>query len=235
MIPYLYLPFLSLGPIPLDTHPTLVLAGLALGYFRFRALAPDPHRAAEFAFWGIAAGLAGAHLAYLAYTGWAAPGAISLHPLSGMLTLPGLFASLVVLCWRVRRWHAPVTELARWGEAAARAFPQAWLVVRTGCFLLHDTPGLPSTLPWAVRYPDTPRHDLALYELLWAAAILFYRGPRRTEVSIVTYGLTRLAIHPLRLDPHPLDLALSLAILLLALLTPRLIAALAGPHPLKYP
>lgn len=227
MIPYFYLPFLNLGILLLDVHPTLVVAGLALGYFRFRAVAPDPDRSAEFAFWGIAAGLAGAHLSYLAYQGWPLTGMGAVHPLAGMLTLPGLFAALAAVCWRAHRWRTTAEELAQWGEAAAAAFPQAWLVVKSGCFLLHDTPGLPSALPWAVQFPDTPRHDLALYELLWAAAILFYRGPRRTEISILTYGLTRLAIHPLRLDPHPIDLALSVAIVLLGLLTPRLVAVLA--------
>ena len=130
MIPYFYLPFLNLGILLLDVHPTLVVAGLALGYFRFRAVAPDPDRAAEFAFWGIAAGLAGAHLSYLAYQGWPLTGMGAVHPLAGMLTLPGLFAALAAVCWRAHRWRTTAEELAQWGEAAAEAFPQAWLVVK---------------------------------------------------------------------------------------------------------
>ena len=54
----------------------------------------------------------------------------------------------------------------RYFDAAALAFPPAWLLFRAGCAIVHDHPGAPSSHPLAVEFPDGRRWDLGLLELL---------------------------------------------------------------------
>jgi phosphatidylglycerol:prolipoprotein diacylglycerol transferase len=40
-----------------------------------------------------------------------------------------------------------------------------------GCSVVHDHPGLPSTFFLAVKFPDGPKHDLGLYEMLYSIVL----------------------------------------------------------------
>jgi phosphatidylglycerol:prolipoprotein diacylglycerol transferase len=62
-------------------------------------------------------------------------------------------------------------SIAVMGDLFCFAFPFAWLFGRTGCFTVHDHPGLPSHFFLAVDNYDgmgVARHDLGLYEVLWS-------------------------------------------------------------------
>jgi phosphatidylglycerol:prolipoprotein diacylglycerol transferase len=69
-------------------------------------------------------------------------------------------------------------------EVVASAFPAAWVVGRLGCALVHDHPGIRSTLWFAVAYPAGDRLDLGLLE---AAA---------TVPLAVAFGLLRRRARP---------------------------------------
>jgi prolipoprotein diacylglyceryltransferase len=87
-----------------------------------------------------------------------------------------------------------------------------------GEFLDGNGQGLPSSLPWATAYtsplaatPDfgVPRHPaqlydglvaLALFALLWLVPRSFPAGSR-TAAFIMSYGLARVALGAVRLDP----------------------------------
>lgn len=43
---------------------------------------------------------------------------------------------------------------------------------RLGCGVVHDHPGIPTDFFLAVRYPDTPRHDLGMYEFFYLGLVL---------------------------------------------------------------
>ena len=228
MIPYFYIPFFQLGFFTIDTHPATAIAGMLVGHFVFLSAAEDRERAAELSFWGTVGGVLVAHLSFLALSQWRIPFAVAWFPLTGMLTLPGFIAAFWIAAWRIWTWKAGVEEIRQWGETAAKAFPAAWVVVKTGCFLLHDTPGPPSSLPWAVEYPDTPRHDLALYEIVWALGMLIYRGPQKGRMILFSYGLLRVCFYWLRLEQHPVDLVMSIAALSAGVFWPRLTVWWAG-------
>ena len=76
-----------------------------------------------------------------------------------------LGAGLVGALWI---WHLRLG----WGEGlaladvVARAFPFAWIVARAGCAIVHDHSGRLSRSPLAVPFPDGPRLDCGLLELL---------------------------------------------------------------------
>lgn len=104
-------------------------------------------------------------------------------------------------------------SLIRLGDAWCFAIPFAWVFARSGCFVVHDHPGAISTFWLAVdNYAErgVPRHDLGLYEALWALAVsvLFYalsRRPQRPGMYLtlvpLLYGPVRFALDFLRATP----------------------------------
>ena len=111
-------------------------------------------------------------------------------------------AAAGALLWKIRR-KLPLMPVA---DAGAFAFPLGWLWGRTGCFVVHDHPGIVSDFPLAVADyqvgapPFEPRHDLALYEILWAALILglFYFLRRKTRPAGFYFGLLPVLYAPIR-------------------------------------
>ena len=64
------------------------------------------------------------------------------------------------------------------GDPIAWAFPLGWMFGRPGCFVVHDHPGAQTDFFLGVRDyevgepPYVTRHDMGLYEILWAAAVM---------------------------------------------------------------
>ena len=119
----------------------------------------------------------------------------------------GLFAGILVL--RYRR-QSVLAVLA----AATPALALAHAIGRIGCFLVGDDYGTPSTLPWAVAFPEglpptsTPVHPTQLYEavalLPVAWLLLRWRRDGRSDrfvlgAYLVSTGLVRFGIEFLRL------------------------------------
>lgn len=97
--------------------------------------------------------------------------------LRGNFTYPGLSsfggffgATLAALYFRQRKG----LSLMHLGDVGCFAFPLAWLFGRTGCFVVHDHPGIRTDFFLGVEnyrgFGET-RHDLGLYEMLWSAAV----------------------------------------------------------------
>ncbi len=87
----------------------------------------------------------------------------------------GFFGSAVGgLYWRFRRGYllTPVYDQIAFGMSLG------WFFGRLGCFVVHDHPGKVSDFFLAVdnfQYPGlptAPRHDLGLYEVIWAAFMI---------------------------------------------------------------
>jgi hypothetical protein len=60
-----------------------------------------------------------------------------------------------------------------------------------------------------VMTPHGPRHDLALYEILWAAALsiaLVTSRLRPGTALLLSYGMLRAATYALRAQPSAVDL-----------------------------
>jgi phosphatidylglycerol:prolipoprotein diacylglycerol transferase len=71
--------------------------------------------------------------------------------------------------------HKKQMSLIVIGDVWCFALPFAWVFCRSGCFTVHDHPGLVSNFFLAVaNYNEKgePRHDLGLYEVIWSAAVI---------------------------------------------------------------
>jgi phosphatidylglycerol:prolipoprotein diacylglycerol transferase len=85
---------------------------------------------------------------------------------------------------------------------------------RVGCFLVGDDYGRPSSLPWAVAFPEgspptlVPVHPTQLYEVAWlslVAAVLWSRrrkSPFLFGEYIAANGLGRIVIETWRVNPQ---------------------------------
>ena len=73
--------------------------------------------------------------------------------------------------WFARRYGLTRMQFWRYLDVVAFAFPFAWTLARTGCFLAHDHIGIASTFWLAVRFPEGPHLDLGLIEALFTASV----------------------------------------------------------------
>ncbi len=186
------------------------LVGLWL-FERERRLSALPENTLDAGMAGVFGGLAGAKLAWaLEHMGREGPFLELLLSRGGLSWFGGLagglLAGIVLLRWR----GIPVVRVL---AAATPGLAVAHAIGRIGCFLVGDDYGVPSTLPWAVAFPEglppttTPVHPTQLYEL---AALLplawllvrLRRGGRSDGFVLGTYlvsaGLIRFAIEFLR-------------------------------------
>ena len=129
-----------------------------------------------------------------------------LNPFGGLSSFGGFLGALAGLfAWSHRRRFAVLP----FADALAFGLAPGWMFGRLGCFTAHDHPGQLTTFFLGVRYPGGTRHDLGLYEALWAALVwvLFLalaRAPRRTGTYVsllavlyapLRFGLDFLRIH----------------------------------------
>jgi phosphatidylglycerol---prolipoprotein diacylglyceryl transferase len=92
---------------------------------------------------------------------------------AGLSSFGGFLGALLAFLFYTRKERIPPLPYA---DSVALGLAVGWIFGRTGCFTAHDHPGLHTNFFLAVRYPDGPRHDLGLYELLFTivmTAILF--------------------------------------------------------------
>ncbi|WP_448072963.1 prolipoprotein diacylglyceryl transferase [Georgenia yuyongxinii] len=158
--------------------------------------------------WATVWGFVGAKLYYLLEQG----GDLSLHDLGGMgfTWYGGLVGGIIAASVVIRRHRLPLGVVA---GAVAVPLSVAYAVGRLGCFFSGDgTYGKPSTLPWAMTFPngvvgtDVPVHPTPLYEVLGAlaiAAVLGILGKRLTAPAVfgaylVLSGIARLLVEFLR-------------------------------------
>lgn len=266
----LVLPWFKLEPIALwgfiKLQPFGLLAAFAVlvgaRFAQQRAKQLDIHASVltDFLTWTTLVGLISAYvlngLMYFPEDFWAAlkdPPQL-LQRYWGLSSYGGFLGGLVTAVVFCRRRQLSLSAL---GDAWCYAIPFAWVFARMGCFVVHDHPGAVSNFFLAVDNYNgggVPRHDLGLYEVLWALAVapLFYhlaRSPRAPGFFLtlipVLYGPMRFALDFLRATPAEggdirylgltpaqyLSLALSIAgvVLLTRLQRPAATATGTGP------
>src|SRR5687768_12455658 len=123
---------------------------------------------------GVFGGLLGAKLLYVAEHLGTEPLLALLGSRGGMSWFGGLAggigAAMLTVWWH--RWPVvPILASATPGLALGQMFG------RIGCFLVGDDYGLPSTLPWAVSFPEglppttVPVHPTQIYEAVFLALL----------------------------------------------------------------
>jgi phosphatidylglycerol:prolipoprotein diacylglycerol transferase len=128
-------------------------------------------------------------------------------PYPGLSSFGGFFGALLGAIYFRQRRRVSLLVMA---DVVCFALPFAWLFARSGCFLVHDHPGIISHFPLAVadyNHQGQPRHDLGLYEVLWSACMIpallsLSSTPRRwgfyTAFVSWAYATVRFALDFLR-------------------------------------
>ena len=130
----------------------------------------------------------------------------------GMSWFGGLAGGVLAGVWMLRRRRVPLLA----GVAAATpALAAGHAIGRIGCFLVGDDYGRPSSLPWAVAFPqglpptDVPVHPTQIYEALALVPLAWWlvrarrRGASDAQVLgtyLLAAGGIRFAIEFLRVD-----------------------------------
>ena len=193
-----------------------------------------PSDAMDAAVAGVIGGLAGAKVMWTIEFSGDAPILELLFSRGGLSWFGGLIGGVGTGLWMLRRRHLPIVRAL---AAATPALAIGHAIGRIGCFMVGDDYGRPSSVPWAVSFPEgrpptlVPVHPTQLYEALalvgvaWAL-LRWRRKDAADELVVGRYlvlvGTIRFAIEYLRVNKHvagPLTLAqlFALAVTLIGL------------------
>jgi phosphatidylglycerol:prolipoprotein diacylglycerol transferase len=214
MFPYFEQPVFHLGRFQIAAFQILVCSAVIVGHEvvvrRARGLGFDPDLASSLVAWTIFFGFVGSHLFDVVFY---QPAELRQNPLvllqvwGSMSSFGGIIGGLIGGGWLCRRRGLSGSQMLVFLDILGFAFPFAWIFGRAGCALAHDHVGIPTTNFFAVRFPDGPRFDLGLLELLYTIAmaglfLLLGRRPRPTGFFVglffTLYGPVRFGFDVLR-------------------------------------
>ena len=174
---------LALGPITLTGYGLMMMAAFLLAGWAIqldlRGRGLNEEFASDLILGGVVGGLIGAKLWYVALTGE------GLFARGGFVWYGGFLGGVagVLLAGRLRRVPTRFTL-----DLCSAPLALGYALGRVGCFLVNDDYGLPSTLPWAMKFPHgLPPSSVAH---LTTAGASFPPGMSPTEV---------VAVHPTQL------------------------------------
>ena len=186
---------LRLGPLEITGYGIMMMVGFLTGGWlislelRRRGLNPD--YANDMILAALIGGVIGAKLWYVANSG-------DIHALltrGGLVWYGGFLGGAGAVAFNGWRLRVPFWITA---DIAAPSLAAAYALGRVGCFIVNDDYGRPSTLPWAVRFPQgLPPSTAANMEHLFGIAV-----PPGTDPNTV------LAVHPTQLYESILMLGL---------------------------
>jgi len=176
----------ALGPLEITGYGLMMMVAFLMGGWlmalelRRRGLVED--YAADSVAAAVIGGIIGAKLWYVALTGDAG----ALLSRGGLVWYGGFIGGALAVILNGWRLRVPL----RWTmQVAAPALAAAYALGRVGCFLVNDDYGRPSTLPWAVKFPEgLPPSTAGNLQQLFGIPI-----PAGTDPSTV------LAVHPTQL------------------------------------
>jgi len=217
VIPYFEFPAIHLGPIAIQSFGVFaalgvyVAARLLVRAARQRGL--DERPVADFAMWGLIAGLVSAHLVhlFLYHPEELRSGGLLqvLKVWDGLSSMGGLLGGVLAAFVFFR---ARGLRFASYADSFALGIAPGWAIARLGCFSVHDHPGVLNDFFLAVQFPGGARHDLGLYDalLLFGLTLLVYGLSRRKlltgrllAVLALGYGVARFALDFLRATDVP--------------------------------
>jgi phosphatidylglycerol:prolipoprotein diacylglycerol transferase len=214
-----------IGDFEITSFGVLVALGALVGLTLFtRELKRSgfPEAGANAAIGGVLGGLFGAKVIWSLEFAGTAPFTDLLFSRGGLSWFGGFVGGISVGLWLLRRYRIPIVAGLAAG-APGLAFGHA--IGRIGCFMVGDDYGKPSSLPWAVAFPQglppttVPVHPTQLYEAAALAVLgillLRWRAARVADrVVLARYlasaGIIRFLIEFVRVTAHiagPLTLA----------------------------
>lgn len=216
MIPYFELNSITLGPLSIPVFIPLEAIALGVGLWRGSRRARQagvwPLVRGWLAVWAAAGGIAGGLLMKLVYGPYFLDSVSfsELFQYRGSATFGAIFGGLIAAGLYCLRRRIALVDAVRILDVAWFVYPLSWAILRLGCTLVHDHPGIRSESWLAVRYPDWPRYDLGLLSmllliLLAAAFQILDRQPRPVgffaATAMLYVGLFRLLLDQLQVDP----------------------------------
>jgi phosphatidylglycerol---prolipoprotein diacylglyceryl transferase len=220
-----YPTFLRIGSFEITSFGVLVALGALAGMFVFQRelrRAGLPENAINAALAGVLGGLVGAKLIWAIEFRGTAPFLELFLSRGGLSWFGGFAGGLIAGLATLRGYGVP---LVRGVAAASPGLALGHAIGRVGCFLVGDDYGRPSSLPWAVAFPEglpptgVPVHPTQLYEAIPLAVLawLLMRWRRQgtpDAVVLARYlilaGAIRFAIELVRINAPvlgPLTLA----------------------------
>jgi phosphatidylglycerol:prolipoprotein diacylglycerol transferase len=249
----MYPVFFRIGGFEITSFGVLVAIGALVGLFVFRRelrRSGLPDSGLDAAVAGVLGGMAGAKLLWVAEHLGEEPLTTLVISRGGLSWFGGFAGGILAGVLVMRRHTLPVLGVL---AAATPALAIGHAIGRIGCFLVGDDYGLPSSLPWALAFPeglpptDVPVHPTQLYEaaaLAPVAWLLFrWRRQRRSDrfvlgAYLVLAGSIRFLIEFVRADVRvlgPFSVAhvasLAAAVVGLIVLTRAERAHAASPRP----
>jgi phosphatidylglycerol:prolipoprotein diacylglycerol transferase len=176
---------IQLGPIEITGFGIMVMLGFFIAGWvmqeRLRELGRSDHYAWDIIVAGVIGGLLGAKLWYVALYG--DPGA--LFHRAGLVWYGGLLggAAAVLLNGRWRRVPMRFTL-----DLAAPGLAVGYALGRVGCFLVQDDYGIPTSLPWGMKFPHGLPASTAQNLAAWGVEV----PPDASPFDV-------LAVHPTQL------------------------------------
>ncbi len=142
---------LKLGPLSITGYGIMMMvAFLMAGWaiqLELRRRQLDEEYAADIVLAAVIGGLVGGRLWYVGVTGnWDA-----LFARGGLVWYGGFVGGMLAVLLNGWRKHVPARFTF---ELAAPALALGYALGRVGCFLVNDDYGVPSRLPWAIKFPQ---------------------------------------------------------------------------------
>lgn len=219
---------LEIGPLTLRMYGLCialgVIAAVMISSKRWEARGGNPDDIGTIALWAVPAGVIGARMYHVA-TDWKTyrdDWGAALNITQGGLGIPGgILLGVAVGIIVVKKKGLPIAPLL---DVVAPAIPVAQAIGRLGNWFNQEVFGRPTTLPWGLEIDVTNRpvgyegfttfHPTFLYEALWnlgVAGLLIWidrkRKLRPGELFagyVLGYGIGRLWVEELRIDPASL-------------------------------
>jgi phosphatidylglycerol:prolipoprotein diacylglycerol transferase len=220
VLPYISLPELKLGPVPIHWFGILVAIGVIIGISLARWRAPkhgvDRDKLESFINWLLLSGFIGAHVLDVLFYH---PEQVLERPYAllfiweSLSSFGGFIGGLVgVLLWR--KFRNGGQSIMPYGDLILSVFPVAWIFGRLGCAVVHDHKGMAVAEPnlLTVAFPDGPHYDLGLLEAMFAvvlslAAASLWGKPRKvgtyTALACLLYAPVRFAMDFRRAQAGP--------------------------------
>ena len=221
MYPYLF----EIGPFTIASFGTMVALGFlsALLVLKKELVRKgiDGDLAGSIITASMLGGLAGAKLYFILFetpphTSWEQTfGAVFSG--GGLTWYGGFIVAAAVTCWIIRRRGAPFLQVA---DSMGPALALGYAIGRIGCQLAGDGDyGVPSSLPWAMAYPDgvVPTlekvHPAPVYETLTGLGIFVLLWSTRERLTVpglsfclylVLAGVARFLVEFIRINPKVL-------------------------------
>jgi phosphatidylglycerol:prolipoprotein diacylglycerol transferase len=139
-----------LGPLEITGYGIMMMVGFLMGGWviqqDLRRRGMNEEYAADIVIFSVIGGIAGAKLWYVALTGEPA----ALFSRGGLVWYGGFiggFLAVIINGWRKKVPMRLTLDLA------APALVVGYALGRVGCFLVQDDYGIPTSLPWGMRFP----------------------------------------------------------------------------------